>query len=171
MKKNEVKTGQTYRVKVTGKVVPVQIVSANPRGGWDGKNLSTGKAVRIKSAQRLRTEVVDAKRDATSPTRAKTATKATKDATKAPKADTAKRGDSKVKKPSGLDAAAMVLGEARTPLTCGEMVEQMLAKGYWVSNGKTPAATIYSAIIREIRDKGEASRFAKVERGKFTLAK
>jgi len=103
--------------------------------------------------------------------RAKTAKKATKGATKAPKANTAKRRDDKAKKPSGLDAAAKVLGEAKGPLTCGEMVERMLAKGYWSSNGKTPAATIYSAILREISGKGKASRFAKVERGKFTLAK
>ena len=171
MKKNEIKIGRVYKAKVTGKVVPVEIVSANPNGGWDGKNLSTGKAVRIKSAQRLREEKPAAKRAATSPTRAKKAAKATKDATKAPKADTAKRRDAKAKKPSGLDAAAKVLGEAKGPLACGEMVERMLAKGYWSSNGKTPAATIYSAILREISGKGKASRFAKVERGKFTLAK
>ena len=68
MKKNEVKVGHVYKAKVTGKVVPVEIVSANPNGGWDGKNLSTGKSVRIKSAQRLREEKPVAKRAATSPT-------------------------------------------------------------------------------------------------------
>ena len=126
-----------------------------------------------KTTQRTRKAKPAAKRAATSPTRAKTAKKASKDATNAPKANTGeRRGDkAKAKKPSGLDAAAKVLGEAKGPLACGEMVERMLAKGYWASNGKTPAATIYSAVIREIRDKGEASRFAKVERGKFTLAK
>jgi len=170
MKKNEIKIGHVYNAKVTGKIVPVQIVSANPRGGWDGKNLSTGKAVRIKSAQRLRSEKTAAKPAATSPARAKKAKKATKDAKATPKADTAKRRGDGAKKLSGLDAAAKVLGEAKGPLACGEMVEQMLAKGYWSSSGKTPAATIYSAIIREIRDKGEASRFVKVERGKFTLS-
>jgi hypothetical protein len=112
-----------------------------------------------------------AKRAATSPTRVKTAKKATKNATKAPKANTAKRRGDKAKKPSGLDAAAKVLGEAKGPLTCGEMVERMLAKGYWSSNGKTPSATVYAAMTREIAAKGDASRFVKVERGKFTLAK
>ena len=68
MKKNEVKVGHVYKAKVTGKVVPVEIVSANPNGGWEGKNLSTGKPVRIKSAQRLREEKPVAKRAATSPT-------------------------------------------------------------------------------------------------------
>jgi len=31
--------------------------------------------------------------------------------------------------------------------------------------------TVYAAVLREIRDKGEASRFRKVERGKFALSK
>ena len=47
----------------------------------------------------------------------------------------------------------------------------MLAKGLWKTSGKTPAATIYAAIIREIAAKGSESRFRKVERGKFELAK
>jgi hypothetical protein len=33
--------------------------------------------------------------------------------------------------------------------------------------GKTPHATLYSSIAREIRDKGKESRFKKSERGKF----
>ena len=36
------------------KLVVVEILNDNPHGGWDAKNLSTGKAIRIKSAQRLR---------------------------------------------------------------------------------------------------------------------
>jgi hypothetical protein len=51
------------------------------------------------------------------------------------------------------------------------MVERMLATGMWTTGGKTPAATIYAAIIREIAAKGDQARFRKVERGKFTLAK
>ena len=69
---------------------------------------------------------------------------------------------------SALDAAAKVLGEANEPMTTGQMVEQMAAKGYWKSpGGKTPAATLYSAILREIQTKGSEARFRKVERGKF----
>ena len=36
--------------------------------------------------------------------------------------------------------------------------------------GKTPEQTLYSAIIREIRDKGNASRFRKEGRGLFAFA-
>jgi len=34
-------------------------------------------------------------------------------------------------------------------------------------NGKTPHATLYSAIIREIATKGKEARFVKKDRGMF----
>lgn len=69
---------------------------------------------------------------------------------------------------SALDAAAKVLGEAGEPLNAKQMIEAMAAKGYWTSpGGKTPHATLYSAILREINTKGRESRFTKVERGQF----
>ena len=92
----------------------------------------------------------------------------------APKADKAKKPRAKKakadkpKRISGLDAAAKVLEESGQPMTAKEMVEAAEAKGYWKSpGGKTPHATVYSAIIREIAKKGDASRFVKTERGKF----
>ncbi|HEY7309275.1 MAG TPA: HTH domain-containing protein [Gemmataceae bacterium] len=76
----------------------------------------------------------------------------------------------KEKKLSALEAAAKVLGETGQPMSCQEMIEAMTAKNYWASpGGKTPAATLYSAILREITTKGEAGRFQKTERGKFAL--
>jgi hypothetical protein len=61
-----------------------------------------------------------------------------------------------------------VLAEAGQPMTCQEMIDTMAAKGYWTSpGGKTPAATLYSAILRELTAKGADARFTKVERGKF----
>lgn len=74
----------------------------------------------------------------------------------------------KEKKLSALDAAAKVLGASKEPMTSGEMIDAMAAKGLWTSpGGKTPAATLYSAILREIGTKGKESRFTKTERGKF----
>ncbi len=72
---------------------------------------------------------------------------------------------------SGLDAAAKVLAEAKAPMNAQAIVEAMLAKGLWKTEGKTPAATIYSAMFRDIKAKGGASRFRVAERGKFTVAK
>jgi hypothetical protein len=57
MKKNEITIGGVYAAKVSGKVVPVRITGENPHGGWDGVNVATKRAVRIKSAQRLRREL------------------------------------------------------------------------------------------------------------------
>jgi hypothetical protein len=69
---------------------------------------------------------------------------------------------------SALDAAAKVLAEEGRALNCQEMIEAMAAKGYWTSpGGKTPAATLYSAILRELANKGAGARFVKTERGKF----
>jgi hypothetical protein len=45
----------------------------------------------------------------------------------------------------------------------------MLQNGYWSTNGKTPAATISAAMLREIKVKGDDARFRKVARGKFTV--
>lgn len=79
-----------------------------------------------------------------------------------------KRGRStKSARMSGLDAAAKVLESAKEPMTCKGIVEAMVAKRLWTSNGKTPHATIYSAIIREIATKGKTARFKKTDRGHF----
>ncbi|QDU46844.1 hypothetical protein Mal52_53670 [Symmachiella dynata] len=87
----------------------------------------------------------------------------------AAKKTTAKSGD---KKMSALDAAAKVLGESKEPLNAKTMIERMAAKGYWTSpGGRTPHATLYAAIIREIQTKGKESRFLKADRGQFTLNK
>ena len=179
MKKNEVKVGKFYTAKVTGHMATIRIDAENPRGGWDGTNITTGKKIRIKSAQRLRCET----RSPASATRAKKPTKASKDAKVPAKPNTPKRGGiteanktdvvnvDKKKRSSGLDAAATILADATEPLNTKEMVTQMLASGVWSTNGKTPAATIYAAIIREISTKGDAARFRKADRGKFELAR
>jgi len=88
----------------------------------------------------------------------------------APKATSAKaKAEAKPKKLSALDAAAKVLAESKQPMTTREMIEAMAAKGLWSSpGGKTPAATLYSAILRELGAKGKEARFVKTERGKFS---
>jgi hypothetical protein len=69
---------------------------------------------------------------------------------------------------SCIDAAAKVLAEKGEPMNCKEMIDAMATKGYWTTpGGKTPWATLYSSIAREIRDKGKESRFKKSDRGKF----
>ena len=92
-------------------------------------------------------------------------------ATNPPRAKPAKpnAGDD-AEKLSAIDAAAKVLVEAGEPLNTKQMIEAMAAKGYWSSpGGKTPHATLYSAILREITAKGNEARFKKTERGHFTI--
>lgn len=91
------------------------------------------------------------------------------EAARAKKAKKAKaNGEAKVKKLSAIDAAAQLLAASKEPMGCKELIEAMAAKGLWTSpGGKTPHATLYSAILREITTKGKEARFAKTERGRF----
>jgi len=167
MKKSDVKLHTTDLVKVAGNLAPVKITREHDGGGWDGASVKTGKTIRIKSAQRLRKRLDDG-----APVAAKAA-KAAKDARPARKRDTGERGATGGKrdgKPmSLLNAAAHLLsqnpGEA---MTCLAIVELAAAQGLWTpGEGKTRANTLYASILREIKAKGNASRFTKAERGKF----
>ena len=78
--------------------------------------------------------------------------------------------EKKVKKMSGLDAAALVIAEGKKPMNMKAVLEQINGRGLWKSNGKTPGATLYAAIVREIAAKGKEARFKKHDRGLFTAA-
>jgi hypothetical protein len=179
MKKAEIKIGGKYYANVTGKKVMIQIDSEKPTGGWNSINLATGKAIHIKSAQRLLGEVGKSKASgnvATSSnhTAVQNEEAAAIDGSTPPAIKTkrvAKKPDgSKPKRLSALAAAHKVLCEATEPLNVQQMIESMTAKGYWTSpGGKTPHATLYSAILRDLA-KGESSRFVKTDRGRFVAA-
>lgn len=97
----------------------------------------------------------------TKKTAAKKAPKAAKPQAKAPREREGKM--------SALDAAAQVLANAQEPMNTKALIEAMAAKGLWTSpGGKTPHATLYAAIIREITTKGTEARFLKTDRGLFT---
>ena len=177
MKKNEVKIGGVYTAKVTNRLVQVRIDAASRYGGWDGTNLATNKKVRIKTVQRLREKISGPTGQPATPDEPEATTPATpvpetpkpKKTRKAKQADAAP-AEGNGKKISCIDAAARVLTEAGEPLNAKQMIEAITTKGYWTSpGGKTPHATLYSAIIREIAVKGADDRFRKTERGKFAV--
>jgi hypothetical protein len=95
--------------------------------------------------------------------------KVTKDTTGQPGRDGGEPAatGAKPERHSLLNLAARVLAEASEPMNCQQMVDKVLATGLWQTKGRTPAATLYSAVIREIATKGEAARFRKVDKGKF----
>jgi hypothetical protein len=69
-----------------------------------------------------------------------------------------------------LDLTAEVLAKAKKPMSCGAIVAKVLATGRWQTKGKTPYATLYAAILREIGAKGDAARFRRTDRGQFEYA-
>ena len=183
MKKAEVKIGGKYYANVSGNRVEIQIDGEKSTGGWNATNLATCKKILIKSAQRLQGEV------GTRRGRAKVTTEgnvtvvendpATVETIGAIPTGVPKKARQKSapaatpvaapeKKLSCVTAAIKVLSESTEPLNAKEIIDAMVAKGYWTSpGGKTPHATLYSAILREMA-KGDASRFVKSERGRFT---
>jgi hypothetical protein len=105
-------------------------------------------------------------------TRTKKTTKAeSAQRTSAKKAATANgQAATPAKKLSQIEAAVEVLRTAREPMTCQAMVEAMSAKGLWTSPaGKSPDATLYASILRELAKKGKDARFVKAAPGRFAL--
>ncbi|TWU14741.1 hypothetical protein CA54_36100 [Symmachiella macrocystis] len=88
----------------------------------------------------------------------------------AAKKTTRKTTTAKKEKLSQIQTAIRVLEKSKEPLNCQAMVEQMAKQRLWKSpGGKTPAATLYAAILRDIQKQGKHARFKKVDRGLFTL--
>ncbi|MFO0447113.1 MAG: winged helix-turn-helix domain-containing protein [Pseudomonadota bacterium] len=187
MKKAEVTIGGKYYANVSGNRCEIQIDAEKPRGGWDATNLATGKKILIKSAQRLLGEV-GAKRGRAKVTtegnvtvvqnepatvetiggESSTAVAVLKKPRKA-KTESPETGDAGEKRLSCVAAALKVLGESSEPMNAQELITAMETKGYWTSpGGKTPQATLYSAILRDLA-KGDDSKFVKTERGRFTV--
>jgi hypothetical protein len=146
-------------IKVLGTVTAVTLADAQA----DAKTLyATPHIVRAPEAPVSEPSAASAEQPASVTADATAATAAK------PKRQRKAPAEPKEKKVSALDAAAKVLAEAGVPMSCQEMIEAMAAKGYWTSpGGKTPAATLYSAILREVSTKGSDARFCKTERGKF----
>ena len=171
MKKNEIAIGQTYLAKVSNRIVPVRIDEEHPRSGWNATNLKTGKIVRIKSARKLRSvasQPEDTTRELASAIKSQSDTKPI---SKEPKTANISQSDTnQSKRFSLLNAAAIVLEACEGPLSCKEILQQAIDAGIWQPRrGKTPANTLSAAIRREIKTKGDSSRFQLVERGKFAL--
>jgi len=164
MKKSESKVG-----KMSGKKVAPAAGGSKPTNPLEAHYKTQKDAAKAEKAAKVaayRKEVAeklaqpDPKLDA--------AVKAAEEGRQAKKAKAAKpKGE---RKPGILTLAADVLKDAKTPMDCKAIVEKVLAKGTWQTKGKTPAATLDSAIIREIAVKGKESRFRKVDRGQFEFS-
>lgn len=92
------------------------------------------------------------------------------------KAPTEKKTTATPKKPrkekgvSLVDAAAQLLKESKTAMTCTEMVDELEKRKIYISQGATPDRSLSTAIIHEMRGDTsvEKPRFVRVDRGLFT---
>jgi hypothetical protein len=98
------------------------------------------------------------------------ATTATPKDAKAVKTTRQPKAPKEGKKLSLINAAAKVLADAKEPMNVKQMLDRVVELGLWTpGNGKTPASTLYAAILRETGTKGAEARFEKVDRGHFRL--
>ena len=158
MSKSAIRAGDRAFVKVGRNLVEVR-VDGKAEGGWSVTS-RTGKSMTVKTLLTAEGETLEA-HEADAPAKAGKA----KPAAPSPKAVP--------QKGLGLlSAAAAVLERSDAPMSVKAMIEAAKSEGLWTPGaGKTPEQTLYSAIIREIKDKGDQSRFRKEGRGLFSFAK
>ena len=70
---------------------------------------------------------------------------------------------------NALDAAAVVLKEAESPLHYREITRLILERGLWSTSGQTPWNTVNAQLATDVRDRGMASRFIRTKPGHFAL--
>lgn len=172
MRSEDIHIGAAYTCKVGRNAVRVTVTAEAESGGWLVET-PTGRTMTVRNAERF-IERTDAQEGAESAAHAAedvqpepSADQGTERDTSEQGADTGETGGTM----SLLDAAAHLLAQADEAMRCKDLVEQARELGLWAPKrgGKTPDRTLYSAILREITTKGDASRFRKVERGHFAL--
>ena len=166
MSKSAIRAGDRAFAKVGRNLVEVR-VNERTESGWRVTS-RTGKPLTVKTLLAANGEPL-----ATAETTANAAS-ANAPASAAPETVSAAPSPRAVP-PKGLSlvcAAAAVLERSAAPLSVKAMIDAAKAQGLWTPRaGKTPEQTLYSAIIREIRDKGSASRFRKEGRGLFSFVR
>jgi hypothetical protein len=162
--------GKKAKPEATSQPASEQATAAAPAAGFQIKKDAKGRFWVVAKDSGAEQGPYDTKQQATD---AKTAlASGTTPAAAAEKPAKAKKvKEPKAKRVSAIDAAAQVLTASKEPMNCMALVEAMATQGLWESpGGKTPSATLYSAIIREIATKGKDSRFVKKDRGMFAAA-
>jgi len=167
MKLENVKVGETYTLAVGKNAVQVTVKGVDEKG-----------KITVVTASGKTMTVADTARLTVHHTNAPQATKGAKTKAAAPKTTKTASGRDVGQKgaPRGeekrlglVDAAIQVMKAAGEPMNCRDVVKAVLEQKLWTTEGKTPAATLYAAILREIQKKGAEARFKKVERGQFAL--
>lgn len=145
--------------------------ATKPTPAPSGSNASANDKARAEALAKLAAAPAAKPGKPTRPAKSASPNKTAKAATRGTTKRASRATTNGTKRLSALDAAAQVLGslharEARVGLTASELIERMADAGLWTSpGGKTPAATLYAAMTREIAAKGTDSRFARADTG------
>ena len=182
------KIGKCYIATLSRGEAPVRIESTHEDGGWVARTLLTSRITRIKTPEQIVRECNDDElegytnrsnerpgkpgetHEVESPVEIEPAAELTTavNETEETNEDIYEILRRKPKrKMSLLDAAYRVLIEFNDELSANDIVKAAIQKEYWQTEGKTPGNTLNAAITREIKAKGEGSRFAKGSRGRF----
>lgn len=70
---------------------------------------------------------------------------------------------------SWKEAIKRVLKETDAPMHYTEISEQILARGYYSTDGATPAATVNAQLSASVKHEGDKSPFIRVGKGIFSL--
>ena len=165
-----IKVGNSYLVKVGKNEIKVRVVRENPRGGWMVSSLAGGSAFIVKDPGRflrcIETLSAPVQRSVIVPVTGPTPAPASVPALQIPVSALTPP----VKKLSMLDAAAEVLKNSRTPMSCKDIIAAMESSGLWSpGKGLTPLNTLTAAIGVEVRRKPHP-RFRKTAPGIFEYA-
>ena len=149
--------GEIAKARVGRNLMEVEILEDCGNGNYKVKSISSGREFNTSRLEKINNNQEETIMPEDNTPIAEVETNAEVETPNpAPECATAK----KEKKKSLLDLAATILADTGEALNCKELVEKAKETG-WVSTGKTPEQTLYSGIFREMKDKGEASRFKK----------
>lgn len=70
---------------------------------------------------------------------------------------------------SCLEATYKYLKECGTGMRPEDIAQVIIARGWWVTNGKTPGNTVSAQITTEIKRDGDKSRFVRVAKNTFAV--
>ena len=145
--------GEIAKARVGRNLMEVEILEDCGNGNYKVKSVSSGREFNTSRLEKINNNQME---EAIMPEDTNITTAEVEAPNPAPECATVKPE----KRKSLLDLAATILAETGEALNCKELVEKAKETG-WVSTGKTPEQTLYSGIFREMKDKGEASRFKK----------
>jgi hypothetical protein len=146
----QINAGETWNVQNGNNKMQVVVLGENTEKGGYNIRTTSGKEQRVGSVERFVEKVADAPN--------------AQPETDAPKS---KRGRKPLGQMSLLDAAVTVLRESGEPMQVKDITAAVLKRGLAQTGGKTPAATLSASMGREVAERGEDARFAKVSRGTY----